>query len=111
MEIIFHARGAVLAEDFRDIVSEKLKSLERFSIPVTGIKVEIKHEQNPHFGKSSHLVTLTSHGSGPFLRSEGQAFNDLAAFDVAVKSLELQLRKTHERAKDVGHESVKSIKP
>jgi len=25
--------------------------------------------------------------------------------------LELQLRKTHERAKDVGHESVKSLKP
>ena len=110
MEIIFHTRTAVLAEDFKDIASEKLRSLERFSIPVEGVKVEIKHEQNPHFGKSSHLVTLTSHGSGPFFRAEGQAFNDLAAFDIAVKSLQLQIRKTHERAKDVGHESVKTQK-
>jgi ribosomal subunit interface protein len=110
MEIIFHARGAVLAEDFREIASEKLKSLERFSVPVDGVKVEIKHEQNPHFGKSSHLVTLTSHGSGPFVRAEGQAFNDTAAFDVAVKSFELQIRKIHERSKDVGHDSVKSSK-
>lgn len=107
MEIIFHTRGAVLAEDFREIVGEKLKSLTRFSIPIEGVKVEIKHEQNPHFGKSSHLVTLSTHGSGPFLRADGQAFNDLAAFDTAVKSLELQLRKTHERMKDVDHGSVK----
>lgn len=110
MEIIFHTRTAVLAEDFKDIATEKLKSLERFSIPVDGVKVEIKHEQNPHFGKSSHLVTLTSHGSGPFFRAEGQAFNDLAAFDIAVKSLQLQIRKTHERSKDVGHDSLKSAK-
>ena len=97
MEIIFHSRHAVLAEDFRSIVTDKLKTLQRFGIAIDGIKVEIIHESNPRFGKSSHLVTLTTHGSGPFVRSEGQAFNDLAAFDKAVKSFELQLRKVHSR--------------
>jgi len=33
-------------------------------------------------------------------------FNDLAAFDKAVASLELQIRKIHERSKDVPRESV-----
>ncbi len=110
MEIIFHARHAVLAEDFRSIVSEKLRTLQRFAIPIDGIKVEIIHEPNPRFGKTSHAVTLSTQGSGPFLRAEGQAFNDLAAFDQAVKSLELQLRKVHERLKDYGHESVREAK-
>jgi ribosomal subunit interface protein len=110
MEIIFHTRHAVLAEDFRSIVSEKLRTLLRFSVVIDGIKVEIIHEPNPRFGKTSHSVTLSTQGSGPFLRAEGQAFNDLAAFDQAVKSLELQLRKAHERLKDYGHESLREAK-
>lgn len=110
MEIVFHTRNAVLAEDFRSIASHKLLTLQRFSIPLDGVKVEIIHENNPRFGKSSHLVTLNSFGSGPFVRGEGQAFNDLAAFDQAVKSIELQLRKVHERTKDFGHESLREAK-
>ena len=110
MEIIFHTRNAVLAEDFRSIASDKLKTLQRFSVAIDWIKVEIIHEPNPRFGKTSHSVTLSTQGSGPFLRAEGQAFNDLAAFDLAVKSLELQLRKAHERIKEIGHESLRVAK-
>jgi ribosomal subunit interface protein len=110
MEIIFHTRHAVLAEDFRSIASDKLLTLQRFGVVVDAIKVEIIHEPNPRFGKSSHSVTLTTNGSGPFLRAEGQAFNDLAAFDTAVKSLELQLRKAHERIKEYPHESLREAK-
>jgi ribosomal subunit interface protein len=110
MEIIFHTRHAVLAEDFRSIVSDKLRTLQRFGVIVDGIKVEIIHEPNPRFGKMSHSVTLSTNGSGPFIRAEGQAFNDLAAFDQAVKSLELQLRKAHERLKDYDHESLREAK-
>ena len=70
MEIVIHARNANLAEDFRTIATEKLKSLDRFSVKITSIKVEIVHEQNPRFGKSSHEVALTTSGSGPFMRAE-----------------------------------------
>ena len=110
MEIVIHARNANLAEDFRVIAIEKLKSLERFSVNVESIKVEIMHEQNPRFGKSSHEVHLTSTGSGPFMRAEGSGFNDLAAFDKAVTAFELQMRKIHEKSKDIGHESVRKPK-
>ena len=109
MQIVLHTRNAQLnqiAEDFSDIATAKLKSLERFNVLIEAMKVEIIHEANPRHGKSSHHVTLTSHGAGPFLRSEGDGFNDLAAFDKAVSGLELQIRKIHERSKDYGHESV-----
>jgi len=106
MQIVLHARNAQLAEEFSVIATEKLKSLSRFHVPIETIKVEIKHENNPRQGKRSHLVTLTSQGAGPFLRAEGVGFNDLAAFDKAVASLELQIRKIHERSKDVPRESV-----
>ena len=106
MQIVLHARNAHLAEDFGEIATEKLKSLSRFNVHIEAMKVEIKHENNPRQGKRSHSVTLTSHGAGPFLRAEGVGFNDLAAFDKAVASLELQIRKIHERSKDVPRESV-----
>jgi len=80
--------------------------MSRFNVLIEEVKVEIKHEINPHHGKNSHVVTLTSHGAGPFLRSDGEGFNDLAAFDKAVASLELQIRKIHERSKDLPHETV-----
>ena len=107
MDIVIHARNAQLAEDFRGIVTEKLNSLNRFSVVVEGLKVEVLHEQNPHFGKSSHLVTLTTQGSGSFIRAEGKAFNDVAAFDEAVTSFELQIRKLHERSKEYVHETLR----
>lgn len=110
MEIVIHARNANLAADFRAIATEKLKSLERFSVNVGSIKVEIQHEQNPRFGKSSHEVHLTTTGSGPFMRAEGSGFNDLAAFDKAVTALELQMRKIHEKSQDIGHESLRKPK-
>jgi ribosomal subunit interface protein len=110
MQIVIHARNANLAEDFRTIATEKLKALDRFSVKVESIKVEIVHEQNPRFGKSAHEVHLTTSGSGPFMRAEGVGFNDVAAFDKAVTALELQMRKIHEKSKDISHESLRKRK-
>ena len=51
MEIVFHTRHANLASDFQDIAQSKLQSIERFSVQVERIEVEITHEQNPSQGK------------------------------------------------------------
>jgi len=109
MEVIFHTRHAYLAEDFKDIAKEKLKSLTRFNVLLNRVEVEIMHEQNPRQGKHSHKVVLTSKGAGPLVRSEASEFNDVAAFDLAVKSFELQLRKIHEKSKDHNRDSIKKI--
>ena len=85
MKIVIHARHAELAEDFREIAQEKLMSMERFSVTIDRVEVEILHEQNPRQGKHAHRVILTSHGTGPLMRAESAEFNDLAAFDEAIK--------------------------
>lgn len=107
MEIVIHTRNANLASDFKEIAKEKLQSLDRFSVKLDSVKVEVKHEQNPRFGKVAHEVILTTQGSGPFIRAAGNAFNDVAAFDEAVKNLELQIRKLHEKSKDFKHETLR----
>ena len=107
MELIIHARHADLAEDFSQIVEEKINSLERFSVLIERIEVEILHEANPRQGKHAHHVIITTHGAGPLMRAQAQSFNDLAAFDEAVKSIELQIRKIHEKSKSKDRESLR----
>ncbi|MDA2962704.1 MAG: ribosome-associated translation inhibitor RaiA [Actinomycetota bacterium] len=110
MKIHIHARNADLAEDFRAIVEEKLNSMERFSVTIDRVEVEILHEANPRQGKNSHRVILTSHGSGPLIKSEAASFNDVAAFDSAIKSFMLQIRKIHERTKAHNRDTLRTRK-
>lgn len=110
MKIILHNHGATLASDFTDISTERLERLSRFNVTIDRIDLDIRHESNPHFGKNSHRVVITTHGSGPLLRAAGDGFNDLAAFDEAAEALELQLRKHHERSKDFDRTTLRKLK-
>ena len=110
MKIQIHTRHADLAEDFSSIAEEKLNSMERFSVVIDRVEVEVLHENNPHQGKHKHKVVLTSHGSGPLIRAEAAEFNDLAAFDAAIKAFALQIRKIHERSKDYDRSTVRKMK-
>jgi ribosomal subunit interface protein len=108
MKIVFHARHAQLAADFREIAENKLHTMERFSVIIERVEVEILHELNPRQGKHSHRVVLTSHGAGPLMRAEAAEFNDVAAFDAAIKNFELQIRKHHERSKSHNRETLRN---
>ena len=107
MNIVLHTRQANVAEDFKTIVNEKLNSMERFNVTIERVEVAVVHEPNPRQGKQSHRVILTAHGAGPLLRAEAAAFNDVAAFDLAIKNFELQIRKIHEKSKDRGKETLR----
>lgn len=108
MNIIIHSRHADLASDFKPIAEEKLQSIERFSVVIDRIEVEVTHEANPRQGKNSHKVVIASHGSGPMLRAEAHSFNDLAAFDEAVENIEHQIRKIHEKNKSHNRETLRT---
>jgi ribosomal subunit interface protein len=110
VKIIIHTRHAELASDFKEIAEEKLHSMERFSVAIDRIEVEVTHEANPRQGKHSHKVVITSHGSGPLFRAEATGFNDLAAFDQAVESIELQIRKVHEKEKSHDRQTLRTMK-
>ncbi len=58
MKIQIHTRNADLAEDFKNIATEKLNSMERFSIVIDRVEVEVLHEANPHQGKHNHKVVV-----------------------------------------------------
>ena len=84
--------------------------MERFSVTIDRVEVEILHEANPRQGKNSHRVILTSHGAGPLIKSEAAEFNDVAAFDKAIKAFALQVRKIHERMNDYDRDTLRKKK-
>ena len=110
MKIQIHTRHADLAEDFKNIATEKLNSMDRFSVVIDRVEVEVLHEANPHQGKHNHKVVLTTHGAGPLIRAEAAEFNDLAAFDAAIKAFALQIRKIHEKSKDYNRDTLRKMK-
>ena len=110
MKIQIHTRNADLAEDFKNIATEKLNSMDRFSVVIDRVEVEVLHEANPHQGKHNHKVVLTTHGAGPLIRAEAAEFNDLAAFDAAIKAFALQIRKIHEKSKDYNRDTLRKMK-
>ncbi len=110
MKIVTHSHGQALALDFKEISHERLERLTRFHVPIDCLDVDVRHETNPHFGKKSHRVIITSHGSGPLLRAEGSGFNDLAAFDEAAEAIELQLRKLHDRSKTIDRTTLRKLR-
>jgi ribosome-associated translation inhibitor RaiA len=44
------------------------------------------------------------------VRGEGTGFNDLAAFDEAAEAIEFQLRKRHERSKDIDRTTLRKLR-
>ena len=110
MKIQIHTRNANLAEDFKEIATEKLNSMERFNVVIDRVEVEVLHEANPHQGKHKHKVFLTSHGSGPLIRADAAEFNDVAAFDIAIITFALQIRKIHEKSKDYDRQTLRQMK-
>ena len=109
MEIHIHSKTSHLSDPFRERVQDRLARMERFGVRIDRVDVEVNLEQNPRHGDGAHKVQLTSHGTGPLIRAEAANSDNISAFDLAAEKFELQLRKAHERNKDVKHKSLKEM--
>lgn len=109
MDIQFHTKSTQLTDAFKKRVQERMSRMERFGINIDRIDIEVAIEQNPRHGNGAHKIQLSSKGAGPQVRSEAAGSDNLSAFDVAAEKFELQLRKSHERNKDVKHVSLKEM--
>ena len=103
LEIIIHSHHALLTEKFKNHATEKVARIERFSLPIRRVDVEVSHEPNPRQADRAFHVELTCDGKGPFVRAQASAADQYSALDLAVDRLEEQLRRMHERSKSITH--------
>ncbi len=104
LEIVIHGRHSNVSDRFKEFVTDKVSRIERFSVPVHRIDVEVSHEANPRQHDRAYEVELTCSGSGPFLRTEAHASDKYAAMELAYAKLEECFRRMHERRRSVRHQ-------
>ncbi len=103
LDIVVHGRHAALSEKFKDHAIDKLSRLDRFSVPIQRVDVEVSHEANPRMHERAYEVELMCSGAGPSIRAEAHAVDKWIALDLAYAKLEERLRRLHEKSKSVRH--------
>lgn len=97
MDVVVRGRHCDVTDRFRSHVESKLAKLERFSIKIIRIDVEVCKERNPRLADRSERVELTVLSRGPVIRAEAAAEDRYAALDLALDKLQARIRKMADR--------------
>lgn len=98
MDVIVTGRRCTISDDFRDRVTERIASIERFRDRVQRVEVQVStypHKQPDH----ATSVEITLYGRGPVVRSEASADDKSMAFEHALDKMKSQLRRAADRRK------------
>ncbi|MDN5569825.1 MAG: ribosome-associated translation inhibitor RaiA [Propionibacteriaceae bacterium] len=98
MDVIVTGRRCSISDDFRERVSERIASIERFRDRVQRVEVQVStypHKQPDH----ATSVEITLYGRGPVVRSEAAADDKSMAFEHALDKMKSQLRRAADRRK------------
>jgi ribosomal subunit interface protein len=97
VDIVVKSRNTDIDEHFRSCVREKLGRLAKLDPKADRVDVEVAEEHNPRQADIRMRVELTCRTRGPVIRAEAAAADELAALDLAVAKLDMQLRRAADR--------------
>ncbi len=97
MEIVVTGRNCEVTDRFREHVSEKLTTLEKYDHRIIRVHVEVDCEPNPRQHDRAVRVELTALSKGPVIRAEAAADDKMAALDLALDKMASQMRRAADR--------------
>lgn len=98
MDIVVTGRHCTVSPDLKDLVTERIATVERLRDRVIRVEVEFSAEsiKDP---SDAMAVQITMRSRGPVIRAEARAGDKNSAFDQAFDRLKAQLRKAADRRK------------
>ncbi len=98
MDIVVTGRHCTVSPDLKDLVTERIATVERLRDRVIRVEVEFSAEsiKDP---SGAMAVQITMRSRGPVIRAEARAGDKNSAFDQAFDRLKAQLRKAADRRK------------
>lgn len=99
MDIVVTGRRITISPELKEIVTERVSSVERLRDRVIRVEVEFSGEENTKDPADAITVQLTLRSRGPVIRAEAKASDKMAAFELALDRLKAQLRKAADRRK------------
>ncbi|MGO1384563.1 MAG: ribosome hibernation-promoting factor, HPF/YfiA family [Arachnia sp.] len=98
MDIVVTGRHCTVGPDLKDLVTDRIATVERLRDRVIRVEVEFSadNSKNP---TDAMEVQITMRSRGPVIRAEAKAGDKNSAFDLAFDRLKSQLRKAADRRK------------
>ena len=97
MDVAVTGRHIEITDRFREHAEKKLGRLEKHDHRIIRATVEVSFERNPRLADRAVRVQLTAHSKGPTVRAEAAAEDKMAALDLALDKMEVQMRKAADR--------------
>lgn len=98
MDIVVTGRHCTVSPDLRELVTDRISSVERLRDRVIRVEVEFSADVSKNPGEAVG-VQITMRSRGPVIRAEAKAGDKHSAFDQAFDRLKSQLRKAADRRK------------
>ncbi len=98
MDVVVTGRHCQIADDFRDRVTDRMTSIERFKDRLIRTEVQVTVDKNKRPDQTTQ-VEITLYSRGPVVRSVAHADDKVVAFEHALDRLKSQLRRASDRRK------------
>jgi len=109
MELRISGKNLTVSDRFREYVSEKASKVEQFAHHPEELNIKVTRYDHRKNAGQEDKVELTVYEPGHVVRSEAQASDKFAAFDVAFGKLLERLRRYSDKKKDhrgLGHRII-----
>ena len=99
MDIVVTGRQMTISPELKELVTERLATIERLRDRVIRVEVEFQANEGKKHPSDAITVQLTLRSRGPVVRAEANAEDKTAAFEMALDRLKSQLRRAADRRK------------
>lgn len=105
LQVNFTGRNIAIPSAFKEHVEGKLAKIEPLTDKGHRLEIKVSSENSHRRADTSMTVELTVIGRGKVIRSEAQAGDKFAAFEIAFNKLTERLRRTLDKKKSRAHAS------
>lgn len=103
LQVSYTGRNVTIPSAFKEHVEEKLDKIEQLADKGHRLEVKVTGENSHRRADTALIVELTVIGRGKVIRSEAQAEEKFAAFEIALNKLTERLRRTLDKKKSRAH--------
>ncbi len=97
MDVRFVTRNAVVSDELKDLMENKLYKIEKFFDKISDVQIVLDYK------RGMNIVEITANAKGLVMRGEDYAPDMRKAFDKALKSIERQVKRHKDYLKDHTH--------
>lgn len=105
MQVSYTGRNITIPAAFKEHVEDKVDKIDQLADKGHRLEVKVTGENSHRRADTALTVELTVIGRGKVIRSEAQAEEKFAAFEVAMNKLTERLRRARDKKKSQAHSS------